>query len=788
MDPFFYVRRLFRSAFRNKGLTLINLSGLALGLAAAMFLLVYLRFEFSYDTHFRDADRIYRVLTVGNQEEKENIRPGNLEKLASSLVREIPEVETATRLFVWGKLEFKNKKGEKVTIPTYLVDSTFLHIFNFSAVYGNPLTALNEPGKCVLTRRIAERLFGAGVNPVGKTLVKEDLRNSRSLLSSSVAVLEVAAVIENVPANTHMQFGLLTKLPDFGFGGFEYFTYYKLRAGVDAKQAVKKCDALNTHLIETIRPEWRGKSMSEPLRSIHVFTPSAWDLTPTVNRSNLFFIILVTLFVLGIAVCNFISLAVVQGEGRALEISVRKTHGAGRGKIVALLFGESFLITGIAFVLSLVLYHSFSAYLSERLGFHMPQEESGRMIWGWFILLFLGISLVAGGYPAYYLSRFHPSELIRNSVVRKYRLTVTSVVVQFVVVIFCVASLSVLQKQMDFIETLPLGYEPDNILTARLPVDRLSPVHLQELSQYPGITAVTQGDGVLVGNRSKHVVYRQGQKEEEGTIVHMQAVGSGYLKLYRIPILNGRDFYEDIRTDSANVILSESAAKALKLGEYPIGEKIIFRGSPYTVAGIAGDIYFSSLHKKRENVVYTVSIPYASIVSVRFEPGKYATARESLSEFMKTRFGENPESVQLIGDLIKYQYRQDQITARILTSGTLLSIVLALLGLGALMGFVARQKRKEIGIRRVLGAQVSEIVFDLNRYVVVRILPAVPFGIALSYYVMSRWLTNFAYTVSLDGWLFAWALFLTLVLVVFTLLYQSVRAATANPVDALKNE
>ena len=772
--------RMLRAAFRNKGLTLINVVGLSVGLSVTMFLLVYLNFEFSYDKHFKDADRIYRVLSVWQEGEKVVNHPICFLDLGSTLIRDVPEVETTARIYAYGGGIMQYENGEKMNVKGYQADSIFLDVFSFPVVYGKLEHALDVPGKCVLTRATAERFFGLGVNPVGKSL------------TDGKDLFEVMAVIENIPANTHMQFEMLTKLPDFGNEGLEYYTYVKFRPGTDYKVAAEKCNAVNKGLLDTRFSSMGAKfgSITEPLLSIHTATKASYDLTPASSKSNLIFIILVAIFVLAIAICNFVSLYVIQGEKRATEICVRKTNGADRNSVVKMLFGETFFITLLSFVLAVVFYFSFSGLFGRLINFNLPDNVGlGWLLWGNFILLFFVVAVIAGGYPAYYLSRFSPSELIRKTVARKYKLTAASVVIQFSVVIFCISALFVVMRQLDYVKNLPLGFDPSNVLTVSVSVRTEEVDGLRaDLMQYPEIKAVAVSYGHLLDECSGHGLCPQGANQKSNIIVDEQRVGSGYMDLYKIKILQGRNFSENQKADRLSMILSESTVKALGLTD-PIGQKVLINDDvSFTVIGVAQDIHYTSAHEKMGNLVYSAYLRVFSMLSVSFEPGSYQEAKDHLLSVLSKRYQGIPVAVVLMTDLVKDQYVQDDVTFRILMSGTVLAIILALLGLLALTGFVAQQKRKEISLRRVLGAQVSGIVIGLNRYILARILPAVPIGITLSYYAMTRWLQNFEYAISLTWWIFALALLLTFFVVLLTIMYQSLKSAMANPVDALKSE
>lgn len=771
--------RLCRAAFRNKGLTFINIFGLGTGLAVALFLLLYLQFEFSYDRHFKDADRIYRVLSVWKEDAN---HPINLDVLASTLAKEVPEVETASRLYTWGTMNLKYENGEAAPVKSYMVDSSFLDIFSFTPVCGNLEGALNSPNTCVITRSTADRFFGVGSDPVGKSLQYASYQVS----------LEVKAVIEDIPQNTHFRFDLLTKLPEFGYGGLEYYTYLKLRPGADPAAAAEKCNKINVNLLDARFGDSFDasfESITEPLTEIHTATRASYDLSAPASKSNLIFIVVVTLFILAIALSNFISLYIVQGEKRATEISVRKTNGAERRTIVGMLFAETTLVTSAAFLFAIMLYNTFAGMLAGLINFNMPEEVgiSGTM-WGCFAALFVAVSLVVGGYPAYYLSRFSPVDLIQKSVTRKYKLTAASVVVQFSVVIFCISALFVVWRQLDYMKKMPLGFNPDNVLAVGVGGNiRTYEGIRSDLLQYPEITEVAMGHGHPFSGCSGQSLRRMDQTDKESITIDERRSGPGYFRTYEIPVLEGRELKYENRMDSAGILLTETTLAAIGL-EDPVGKKVMFNSKPMTVVGVAKDIHYGSARTKIGRLVYTAYATYFSILGIRYQPGEYQQARAHVAEVMKKHFEGVPYAAVQLRDVADNMYSQDEITSRILMSGTVLAILLALLGLMALMGFVARQKRKEISIRRVFGAQVSSVVYGLNRYVLVRILPALPIGVGLGYYAMHRWLQNFAYAIELSWWLFGGALLLTVVIVLLTLLYQSIRSAMTNPVDALKTE
>lgn len=661
----------------------------------------------------------------------------------------------------------------------YMVDSTFFNIFSFPFVYGIEAQALHSPRQCVLTRTSAQKLFGAGLNPVGRSVVVGD--NKMPYV--------VTAVVEDVPLNTHFQFDLLvsmeSEINDMDSPGF--LTYLKLKEGTNEKEALNKCNVLHKELLNDWFGEygWECESYMEPLASLHTSTKSRWDLTPKADLSNLFFVILIVIFILGIALSNFISLYMIQGEKRAVEIGIRKIGGAKRGIIAGMLFRETFFVTFIAFGLAVGLFYCCSGLLSTLLNIPLHMGGMGVFMWIGFGALYLFTAFLGGCYPAFYLSGFEPVNLIRKSVFRKYRLTSASVVVQFSIVIFCVSALFIVWRQLDYVQNRSKGYNSDNLLNTYVPVNKAQYEGIKsELSVYPGIVSVGVSSGTILSSGSGEVIRREGQPEDESVEAEERRIGTGFFDVYQIPLLAGRFFVEG---DAAHIILSEQVAKRLHLKE-PVGSKVIMMGNVFTVVGVVADIYNPSMRVGAQSLVYTSYNTNYSALAVKFKEGAGKDAKAAVAAVIGKRFAGTPYGSGFVSDMVKEYYARDGITPKILMSGTVLAISLALLGMLALSGFVAQQKKKEIGVKRVVGAQVNHVMSGLMVYVLRRVLPAIPFGIALNYIVMRYWLDGFVYSVGIAWWIYVLPLVVTLFVIVAAISYPSWKAARANPVDSLKSE
>lgn len=776
--------RTVRFCFRNKSLTFINIFGLGMGLAVTMFLLVYLSFELSYDRHFSDSDRIYRVLSIWEEENETEYLPICLRDFSARVTQDIPEVEAVAQLFRADKVLRRVDKPEEFNFIGYNVDSLFFKVFDFKKVYGELEGIFTEPGQCVLVRSAAEKIFGKGVNPVGQYL---DVGGKQAC--------RIVAVIEDVPFNSHFKFGVLSSMPSNveAYGGLEFFTYLKFREDIDIPGAVDKCDALNKKLLEDLFASdvARFGSVTEPLASLHTSTLADFDLSPTNKLSGLFFVILVGVLILGIAISNFISLFMIQGEKRSLEVGIRKVGGASRWQIVGMLFGETLLITFLAFALALALFCFLSESLAGLLNIYIPHLSWNSWdIWVGFAWLYVVTVLCAGSYPAWNLSRSQPVELIGKSVVRKFRLTVASVIVQFSVVIFCVSALWVVMRQLDYVMKQPFGFATENVMCFYARMNRAQGASISaELLTHSCVLGAGLSRGAVDDQDSGGGIRRVGQSEREEISVNERNIGIGYLEALEIPLLAGRGFTGQAENDQADVILSETAVKALQLDEPVVGRKVILaNGDVFTVIGVARDCRYGSARRGIGKVIYSSYRDVFYRLYVRFRPGEYKEAREVTEAALKKHFPEILVGMSFLKDDIALNYTQDRLVARMLEYGVILTVVLALLGLVALCGFVARQKSKEISIRRVSGAYIDDILIYMLRYILWRIIPAIPVGVAVSYFVMSRWLSEFQFAITISWWIYGMTIMVILLSVAAVVFLRSWKIATTNPVEALKSE
>jgi ABC-type antimicrobial peptide transport system, permease component len=771
--------------FSKKWLHTINILGLALGLAVSMFLLLHLNYEYSFDRHFKDGDRVYRVLTMMQEGENKAVYPINLRSFRAQVLQDVPEVEEATQFYDEGEVLLSYGDNQSIKRRALLVDSNFLSVFPMPVVYGDPHAALSNPQQIVLTRSVAETMFGVGKDPVGEAFMREGYT--------------VGAVIEDLPKNTHFYFDVLSYNPEvFKFQGLEYHTYIKLQKGADVEQTLEKCREVNRKLLKTRFPMegYFFDSLTEPLFGLHLHTVSDANVVEPTDPTNLKMIIAVVILILGVAVVNFITLTLTQGESRAMEIGIRKTNGAERPRLMQMLFGETVMYALVAFVLGLLLFASCTRPLAQVLSITLPDTGSGLFgvfqglspaMWRNFALLFVGTTLAAGFYPAVYLSGFKPVSLMRETRKRRQHLSVASVMVQFSVVVFCVASLMIVMKQVHFVKSMPLGYNPDNVMMSSVSFRTSAYENLvSELTQYPVIHSVAISQGAPNYGYSGQLIHKMGQNERESVTINERRVGRGYFETFEVSILQGRDFSGVMEADRNSVLLSETTVRELGLGDDPVGQKVMMFGRPLEVIGVVNDVVYESARTEVGRVAYTAYNTGNWLLALRYTPGGYAQAKEAFTKLLEAHFPNEPVAIVSLKDSALGVYEKDDATLNILACGAILAILLACLGLLALSGAMTRQRTKEIGVRKVMGAENAEVVGTLLRYIILRVLPALPIGLAAAYFVMHGWLQSFVYVVNM-GWVaFVVAGLGTLMIASLTVMGQSLRAATANPVEAIK--
>ncbi len=783
-----------RNIRKHKAFSLINILGLSIGLTTSILILLFIKYELSYDKYHENSDSIYRVIMhqvrgQHNESEWYTMMPGALKYDATT---HFPEVLRSTRVY-WESCSFKLNNTPVIEESFFYVDREFLEIFTFPLLSGNAETALNDPYTLLLTEEMSEKYFG-GKDPVGETLEV----NNRDYT--------ITGVLTNIPKNSHFTFDFISSFTTlYAIRSREYFdhwrwyggwqTYVTIQPGTDTVDLGERMTAL----FKTFRDHGLGDEFHlQPITDIHLRSHLKGEMEPNSDIRYIYIFAAVAVLILLIACFNYMNLATARSAKRAKEVGIRKVVGAFRTDLIRQFMSESFLYVILAFVLSLVLIYFLLPVFSEfvQRDLHFSDLYTGGIIIGLIGSAVL-LGLISGVYPAFFLSAFNPINIIKGKSGINSNKTLgfrnILVILQFSISVVLIASSLLINSQMEYIKNLNLGFKKDHIIygiTSMRVLDRLEPF-IRELKTSPDIKEVYMAGLLPVTIYGNSVPTWEGQQEGEGFNVYSAPVGYNFLEFFEIELINGRNFSKDIITDSTNAfILNETAAKRIGW-EDPIGKKFgnwqIRNGR---VIGVVKDFHINSVHIKVDPIALCISKkgrqqPY---YAVKVESGKMKPALELLEEKFKKFIPEYPFRYRFLDERIDSMYRSDQKAGSVLSSFTMIAIIISCLGLYGLVSFTTEQRIKEIGIRKVLGASVSKIILLLSKEFLLLVVIANIFAWPVAYYVVNKWLQKFAYRISPGVEMFIIAGSLALVIAFLTVIYRAVKAALSNPVDSLRYE
>ena len=785
-----YIKIALRKIKRQKGFSFINIAGLAVGMAACILILIWVQDELSYDKFHKNAAQIFRINTEDTSGGKTFLLAGSPGPLGQAMVDEVPEVMNFTRVQA-GWPRWNLHLGEKRFLEEYLaaVDPTFFEIFQFRFIQGDPKTALNDRYSIVLTEGLAQKIFGEE-DPMGK-IVK--LNNTD---------MTVTGIIENIPRNSHLHFTFAfpainmtkwreSKLDEWTYTQFA--TYVVLRKDANISDVEKKMMGIvKQHL-----PKIKGRVYFQPLKDLHLHSTgiNTWMLAYP-NKGNIAYVYIfsLTAFCILILACiNFMNLSTARYATRAKEVGMRKVVGARRTDLIRQFLGESTLLTFLALFTAVLLVELMLPTFSKLAGKDLSLIQSGN--WQILIGLFtiaLVTSLVSGSYPAVFLSAFQPVKMIKNigqlGTRRGGAMRKVLVVLQFTFTIGLIICTAVIYLQLQFMQNRDLGYDTENIISfaGYNDYEENYEAAKSELLQSPHVEAVCRGFPPPAGEWGTTAVDWEGKDPSLEVKIARGACSNDYLKVFNLKIAEGRFFSQKLANDNQNWVLNETACKAMEL-EDPIGKWFSLRGQKGTIIGILKDFHGSSLHNPIAPVAMQPGQGFH--VFVKYRPGNMG----ELLTFLKTKWDKFvgthiPFRYGFVDENIKNWYMTEQRIGKIFRYFTILTVFIACLGLFGLASFMAEQRTKEIGIRKVLGAGISGIVMLLTKefakWVVVANIVAWP----AAYLVSKRWLQGFAYRIELGWEIFVFSAVMALLIAIATVSYQAMKVATANPVKALRYE
>jgi putative ABC transport system permease protein len=808
-----YLKIAWRNLVGNPLFSAINIVGLAIGLACCIIITLFVRYEMSYDKHWDDADRIYRVTRdfFGNDLKLAAVAP----PIAPLMKQDFAEVEDITRILSTGDVTLTRGEMRVRERQMVLADPNVFEFFNLEFVSGDPDSALSGPLDIVLTERAVERYFG-DEDPIGQTLNLMDQ-----------ADVTVRAIIKDLPDNTHMEFELLGSIaaiplmmgPDEleSWGSNNYYTYVRLPEGYDPANLEAQ---FNDFLVRHWNKDAESSSALglQLLPDIHLTSNRDGEWRTNGSIGVVYTFSAVAIFVLLIACINFMNLTTARSTQRAREVGVRKVVGATRQQLITQFMGESIMLTAIAMLLAVAMVEivlpTFAAFLEKPLAFSLAEPTA----FGLLLISILIVGTFAGSYPALYLSKFKPVEVLKgpasgsgSSLLRK-----SLVVVQFATSIALLIATGVVMAQMKYAQNVDLGYDKSRNLVARLPFfaefwELYEPMKA-ELEAHPDILSAVYSSRVpSMQNNDGNGYIPEGEQIAMENFQAMAVIKTDYqwFDHYDIDFLAGRPFRQnEMRVEAVSeenpvvrsvVILNESAARRFGwTPEEAIGKVLrepqrreLDQFVDSEVVGVIPDIHFSSLHLEMKATAYGPPDPnYGRAISVKIAPGNPDAAIRHFEETWKKMVPNEPVFWEFLDDRFDALYRSEQRQAKMFGVFSAFAIFVATLGLFGLASFTTERRTKEIGIRKVMGASVKDIVWlltsDFTRLVVLANIIAWP----VAYFFMSDWLNRFAYKAPFGdwAWLFVASAVAALAVAWLTIALQAGRAATARPVLALRYE
>ncbi len=782
-----YFKIAWRNLIKNKSFSLLNIAGLSIGLAIVILVAIWISFEVSYDQFHENKTRIYEV---NNQELVDgdiwtwNSTP---KIMASVIKKDYPEVENTVRYF--DEISFLFSIGDKkIKTSGTIVDEDFLKVFSFPLLEGDKTRALNGVNSVVITQDLANKLFDKD-NPIGQVLKIDN-----------TDTFTITGVLKDLPQNTDFKFDFLlpwSYLVQKGWNEVNWSnncitTYAKLKAGVDysrfsnkIKNLRKKYDKASPEMVTYLYPFSRTHLYSEFENGVE--TGGKIDTIRIIGF--IAFIILI------IACINFMNLSTAQSEKRSKEVGIRKVAGAKRNMLVFQFLGESMLITFIAaivaFLIVLLVLPSFSAFTNTSLSLNV----SNNWFWLFVIGIILFTGLLAGSYPALYLSGFKPSSILKKTF-NKVNALITPrkvlVVVQFSIAIILVTATLTIRQQMEKVQNRQSGYSKDNLVYINIEGDIEKNYSLikNELLAANIATSVTKTSAPLTEGWSNSWDFTwKGKDPNNKTLVQRFVADEAIIKTAGLKLITGRDFDLNMYpTDSSAVIINEAAVKLMGF-KTPIGQIIKDNGMDWHVIGVVKDFVLQSPFQDVAPMVIEGAKGFFNVIHVKFATIHTLSENLSKTETIFKRFNsEYPFDYQFIDKAYAKKFDDLKKMENLVSILTLLTIIISCLGLFGLASYMAQNRTKEIGVRKILGASISHISYLLTKEFLKPIIVAFIVGFPLAWHFMNRWLETFTYRITMSWWVFAISAFLILCIASVTVSYQSMKAAITNPANSLRAE
>ncbi|MTI31228.1 ABC transporter permease [Xanthovirga aplysinae] len=792
-----YLKIAFRNLIKNKFYTFINVMGLAVGMCCCLLIFFWVQGELSFDLHHTKIDRLYRLsgdVALGNSSWNSADIPF---PITDAIKEEIPEVEEVVRLQKKPNtiLEFE-ASSFKVENAAY-ADSSLFDVFTIPLIQGNPETALTTPGSMVIDEELAGKIFGRE-NPIGKMLKADQGKT-----------FMVSGVFKKIPENSHFHFDAFFALSGLGeqlnthWLYFAYNSYVVLRKGTNAEVLEKKMlDISKNHLTSVwaqLGQSWDDMVKSgnkiefslQPVRDIHLYSDLMGE--PNGNILNVYIFSAIAILILLIACINFINLSTARSSKRAKEVGVRKVLGALRPQLIRQFLAEAFLLTLLAMIVAIPLLEIslpiFNDLASKQIN---PEYWDNLGLWVILITIFLLTAALSGSFPAFYLSSLDPSIVLKGNLgkeIKKGNLRNGLVILQFAVSIFLIAGSIVIYNQLDFLKNTNPGFNKDQLIVlndTQLLGSQTETFKQELLKKSVFKSATISSSFPTAPPKDKRDYNAEDQNYGQSITMENWKVDYDYFETIGVQLKEGRFFSNKFPSDSSAVLINEAAAKKFGYPQ-PVGKNIISGVGTFSIIGVVKDFNYQSMRNKVAPLVFFLGRSPENI-TFRFEPQQSALAIKTLKESWNKFATGKPFSYNFLDQQFNDLYQQEEQNGKIMSVFSALAIFIACLGLFGLAAFTAEQRKKEIGVRKVLGASIKGIVMLLSKEFTKLLLMAFVIACPLAWWVMDDWLQGFAYRTSMSMGVFLLAGLISFVVAWITMSYHAIKAATNDPVNAIRYE
>jgi putative ABC transport system permease protein len=804
-----YLRVALRNLRNYKAFSFINIVGLAVGIACCIAILLYVRDELSYDRYNDFADRIYRPTFLGRINGHDVDAAMSSVAMGPTVVHDIPDVVAYVRLFKAGfpVMRYKDKTFSEEKF--FWADSTLFDVFTLPFVSGNLKTALTQPNTVVITESTARKYFGSEY-PVGKIL-NMDKRNNYI----------VTGVINDIPQSSHFHpdfIGSLTTIQDSRNPTWlsnNYYTYFLLRNGANPADFERKLNeevknyagpqieaAIGVPLKQFLAAGNRYGYVLQPLTSIHLHSHLDYEIEPNSDIMYVYIFSAIAIAILLIACINFVNLATARSQRRAKEVGVRKTLGSTRSYLIGQFMSESILMSVIAVILAVVIVELllplFNDIANKKMSFHLFSDPSSILLLVCFAVV---VGIIAGSYPALYLSSFRPIDVLRSDMKkgrRKSLLRNGLVIFQFAISIALFIGTFIIYAQLRYVQTKNLGFDKEESIVINRTDDLFDRIKSfeDELRANKDVISLSNSNAIPGDQKGDNAYRLSGTSADRLEDLRQMFCDYDFAKTYQLKMADGRFFSREHPADTAAVVVNEEVERAF--GAKNVVGSYLFSPGPtpgaeqkFEIVGVVKDFNYESLHEPIRPLVirlFPSSGFVGRFVTVRLAAGDHLSTISFIENVWKKYAGNEGFSYNFLDDNLQRLYAADQRTSKIAGAFSVLAIFIACLGLLGLAAFITEQRTKEIGIRKVLGASVPEVIALLSAQFAKWVLIANVIAWPLAYYVMNNWLKNFAYRTDISFWVFVASGGLALIVALLTVSSHAIKAATANPVESLRYE